>query len=185
MSDPRAPVPGRLTVRQGREAYLAENGFTLEAYDAKWTEATFLGIPLAVPNTRHHRWGIMLHDLHHVATGYGTDLAGEGEVSAWELRRGIRRLGPYLAGLVATGTLVGLLFAPRRTIAAWRASGRGKSLFATDKSYDELLAMTVAELREELGIPAHGLATVRDRHARAPKNARGDERSVSSNLVGP
>ncbi|HEU4538135.1 MAG TPA: hypothetical protein VFS00_28635, partial [Polyangiaceae bacterium] len=68
-----APTPADWTVRQGRDAYLGENHFTLEAYDAPRTEASFLGMAFTVPNTPRHRWGIMLHDLHHVATGYGTD----------------------------------------------------------------------------------------------------------------
>ena len=42
------------------------------------------------------RW----HDLHHVATRFGTDNVGEGEISAWELRRGLRGLGPYVGAIV-------------------------------------------------------------------------------------
>jgi len=83
-----APVPASWTVRQARDAYLAENGFTLAAYDAPRTEASFFWFHFSVPNTPVHRWAIQMHDLHHVATGYGTDTVGEGEISAWEARRG-------------------------------------------------------------------------------------------------
>jgi hypothetical protein len=75
------------SVQEGRDAYLAENGFTVESYDAKWTPASLLGITFAVPNTKNHRRAIMWHDLHHVATGIGTDPAGEGEIAMWEMRR--------------------------------------------------------------------------------------------------
>ena len=87
------------------------------------------------------------------ATGYGTDLRGEGEISAWELRRGIRPLGFYVGSIVLSGALLGLLIAPVRTIRAWRRSGRTPSLFGMhDRSYDELLTLTVGELRELLAI---------------------------------
>jgi hypothetical protein len=161
---------GHRPVALARDAYLLENGFTVEAYDAKWTDASVLGIRIAVPNTPTHRWAIMRHDLHHGATGYGTDLAGEGEISAWELRRGLRGLGLYVGSLVLTGTLAGLLVAPRRTIRAFRAAGAGRSLFRREESYDDLLAFDVAALRAYLGVPAEGLAAVRGLHAFAPRN---------------
>jgi hypothetical protein len=158
-----------LTVRQARDAYLRENGFTLQAYDEPWTKATLFGLRFSVPNTRRHRWAIMMHDLHHVATGFGTDLAGEAEISAWELRRGVRRLGLYVGGIVTSLVGLGLVVAPRRTIAAFRAGASGPSLFALDDA-GELLELTVGELRQRLGLPERGLATTPRRlHADAPR----------------
>jgi len=170
------PLPASLTVRQGRDAYLAENGFTMQAYDAAWTKASLFGVRFSVPNTRRHRWAIMMHDLHHVATGFGTDLTGEAEISAWELRRGLRRLGLYTGGIVTSLAALGLLVAPRRTIAAFRAEGIGPSLFALDDP-SELLDLTVGELRQRLGLPQPGLATTpRQLHPDAPRpSARSSE----------
>ena len=159
--------PADWTVRRALDAYLAENGFTVEAYDAKWTDASFLGIKLRVPNTKKHRDAIMLHDLHHVATGFGTDLTGEGEISAWEVRRGVRWLGFYVGTIVALGTLLGVFGAPRRALAAYRAPGR--SLFNASTDYDALLAMTVGELRAYLQVPSTGIASAPRRlHNYAP-----------------
>lgn len=165
------PLPESWSVREGRDAYLAENAFTVESYDAKWTPASLLGVAFSVPNTARHRFGIMMHDLHHVATGYGTDPAGEGEISAWELRRGVRALGLYTGSIVVTGALVGLLVAPRRTLRAWRASGGpGPSLFHGPHAYDALLALSVAELRRILELEPGGLAeTRRELHSLAPR----------------
>ena len=163
------PLPDSLSVREGRDHYLRENGFTVEAYDEAWTPATLLGIDFSVPNTRKHRWGIMLHDLHHVATGFGTDPVGEGEISGWEARSGLGPLGPYVGTIVAGGVALGLLLAPARTMRAFRAGGR--SLFAgtPDQRYEDLLDMRVGELRALLGIPPGGLADrPRRLHARAP-----------------
>jgi hypothetical protein len=172
------PFPASMSVREARDAYLATNGFTLEAYDAKWTDASFFGLKFRVPNTARHRVSIMLHDLHHVATGFGTDLAGEGEISAWEARRGLGAFGAYVAGIVASGVLLGLFVAPRRTVRAWRRSSTNASLFPLVQHpdfvarYERLLAMTVGELRRELGVPAEGIVHgPQGLHAYAPSLA--------------
>jgi hypothetical protein len=172
------PFTSSMTVREARDAYLAENGFTLKAYDDKWTDASFLGVRFRVPNTARHRVAIMLHDLHHVATGFGTDLAGEGEISAWEARLGLRPIGAYVGGIVLSGVMVGVALAPRRTWRAFRAARAAPaSLFPIgalppaefQARYDALLDMTVGELRRQLGVPEAGIAEgPRKLHAFAP-----------------
>lgn len=166
-----APLAASLSVLAARDAYLVENGFSAAAYDAPWADLVLLGLRLRVPNTPRHRRALMLHDLHHVATGYGTDLAGEGEITAWELGRGgLFAFGLYVALVWLSGVLVGLVVAPRRTLRAWRRAGRASSLYQSPRGYDELLAMSVGELRRELALPAAGLATAPRRlHARAPR----------------
>jgi hypothetical protein len=165
------PYPVEWSVREALDEYLRENGFTREEYDARWTPASFLGVKFKVPNTPTHRWAIMLHDLHHVATGFGTDLIGEGEVSVWEARGGLRPLGFYVGGIVASGTMLAILGAPRRALAALRAGKRGKVLWAMNANYTDLLDMSVGELRSLLGVPQEGLARLpRKRHAHAPRN---------------
>jgi hypothetical protein len=165
------PYSDEMSVRVALHAYLDENGFTVEAYDDKWTEATIVGIPVKVPNNARHRWAIMLHDLHHVATGYGTDHVGEGEVSAWEMRGGLRALGLYVGSIVTAGTMFGLLLAPRRTRSAWKAASGHPSLFGRNDDYEGLLAMNVGELRAALGVPLGGISTApRKLHSRAPKH---------------
>jgi hypothetical protein len=164
------PLPATMSVREGRDAYLRENGFTVAAYDDPWTKASFFGIPISIPNTKRHRWAIMLHDLHHVVTGYGTDIPGEAEISAWETRRGLGSIGLYVAAIVASITATGAVLSPRRTIAAFRASGRHHSLFDEPRAYDVLLDMTVGDLRKALHVPIEGLATrPRALHPDAPR----------------
>jgi hypothetical protein len=159
-----------MRVRNARDAYLAENGFTVKAYDEPRTEASFLGIKFSVPNTQGHRVGIMFHDLHHVATGFGTDLVGEGEISAWEIRGGLRGLDAYVRSIVMTGSLAGWLLAPRRTAQARKvADGARRSLFDTTLSYEALLDLTVGELRAMLGVPSEGATSLPRRlHSYAP-----------------
>jgi hypothetical protein len=167
--------PASWTVRRARDAYLAENGFTVDAYDAKWTEGNlFFGIKMAIPNTRRHRWAIMRHDLHHVATGFGTDHVGEAEISAWEIRAA-RRLGLYVSTIVFFGILNGLLLAPRRTLEAFRAGKHARYLYEdpdSDEDYEALLNLTVGQLRVLLGVPEGGIAKhPRRLHAYAPSKA--------------
>ena len=161
-----------ISVDEALQVYLDENGFTRASYDAPRTPASFLGVKFSVPNTPRHAWAIRLHDLHHVATGFGTDLAGEGRISAWEARRGLRPAGLYVGGIVATGALMGLVVAPRSTLRAWRAGrGGGGSLFHRDDlPYEGLLAKSVGELRALLALPAAGLQQApRGLHSTAPK----------------
>lgn len=163
------PLPASMRLRDARDAYLAENGFTVAAYDSPTTDGSFLGMKFAVPNPPSHRRAIRLHDLHHVATGFGTDHAGEAEISAWQARRGLRAAGMYVTAIVMTNALLGAVFAPRRTLVALRTASAGGSLFSMTVDYESLLERTVGELREMLTIPEHGLAThPRRLHAHAP-----------------
>lgn len=162
------PYHPSMRLRDARDAYLAENGFTTESYDAPTTKGSFLGVGFSVPNPPSHRRAIRLHDLLHVATGYGTDHAGEGEISAWQARRGLHGAGHYVGAIVLANVAIGMLLAPRRTWAALRLSPGGRSLLAADVDYDALLERTVGELREMLGLPALGLTAARRLHSHAP-----------------
>ena len=172
MSPPsrQVPFPGEWSVRQGRDAYLIENGFTVEAYDDSRTKASILGVDFSVPNTPAHRIAIMWHDLHHVVTGFGTDLVGEAEVSAWELRRGLAGLDAYVSFLVVSLALLGVVIAPLRTFRAFWISGRQHpSLFPGDREYEAVLAMSISELRDALGVSRGGIAAhPRKLHSAAP-----------------
>lgn len=165
------PYPASWTVRRARDAYLEENGFTIAAYDDRFTDAKLLGITFKIPNTAKHRWALMWHDLHHALTGYGTDPAGEGEISAWETRRGLRPLGWYVGTIVVGGIGLGMISAPRRTWRAWKESSGDESLFHEPMDYDACLEMTLGDLRERLGIPRDGLYKgKRGVHAGAPSD---------------
>lgn len=165
------PWPAAMRVRDARDAYLAENGFTTEGYESATTKGSLLGIPITVPNPPAHQRGLRLHDLLHVVTGYGTDHAGEAELSAWQLRRGLRGAGGYVTAIVVFNVVVGLLLAPGRTVSVVRAtSSTGGSLFGTSRPYEALLDLTVGELRELLGVPPAGLRVPRrGLHAHAPQ----------------
>lgn len=149
-----APAP-TLTVREARDAYLRRNGFTTDAYEAPKFSFVIGGITWSLPNYAARRRMIPLHDLHHVATGYDTDLAGESEQSAWELRAGIR--GWFLWWFKLSAIAIGCVICPRRVLRAFRKARGQRTLYVQNVRYDELLDRSVGELREELlGMPRAG-----------------------------
>ena len=102
-------------------------------------------------------------------TGYGTDPAGECEVSAWEMRGGIGAFGGYVRLIIATGVLTGLFICPRRTQKAWALAGQARQLpHPSLDLYEELLALSVGTLRQRYGVPKTGSAGRRVRRKNAP-----------------
>lgn len=76
-------------VREARARYFEANGFAADGgYDDDWVRLKLGPIPLAFPNTPSRKAAVPMHDLHHIATGYDTDLAGEAQIGAWEIASG-------------------------------------------------------------------------------------------------
>ena len=163
-------VPNAKTgVREARDLYLAENGFSVEEYEKDYGWLIILGLRITIPNSKGRKRGFPLHDLHHVALGFGTDLAGECEVSAWEIRNGTKGFGWFVTYLILQAAVFGLVTNPRRTFAAWRSARDHRSLYVAPLPYDMMLAMTVGQLRAHLGVPSGGIATTTPKpHQGAP-----------------
>ncbi len=173
MNERRPSYPASMRVADARDAYLRENGFTFEEYAAPRTKAFLFGFTFSVPNTKDHARGIMLHDLHHVATGFGTDVTGEGEVSVFEARSGLAGIGLYVRSLVLLGVATGMLVAPLRALRAFRLAWRCTSLFDESTPYETLVSGTVGDLRARMGLPRDGIAgPARGLHSKAPARAR-------------
>ncbi len=154
------------TVRAALEGFLSINGFTTESYDAPTVAIPLGAFTVHLPNTAGRKRAVRWHDLHHVATGYGTDLVGEAEIGAWELRAGCTTLAAWvLNGMAAT---LGLFIAPVRTVRAFLAARTMTTLYRLDLDYDAALAMPVSELRARMGVGPDGVATAPARlHAAA------------------
>jgi hypothetical protein len=160
------PAQNEWSVEEGRDRYLAENGFTLAGYSHPYVVVKVLGRAVRIKNRASRQRVVPLHDLHHVATGYGTDLVGEAEIGAWELRAGCNSfILYYLNGMAA---MFGLLIAPRRVVGAWRRAAGQRSLYVEGVSAAEALQLSVGELRARLGVPPDGAA---DRPARLHPDA--------------
>jgi hypothetical protein len=137
------------TLAVARDEYFRVNGFGADGgYNADWVDFKLGPIPMPFPNTPARKRAVRFHDLHHALTGYGTDIRGELEISAWEV-------GSGCAGFVAawqlnlSGMVGGLFVIPRRT---WRAFVRGRrtrNLYRV-RYDDALLSRSVGDLRREL-----------------------------------
>jgi hypothetical protein len=160
-------APAAETVREGRDRYLAVNGFSMDTYTAKTVKADlFFGLKVTIPNTKARQKAIPLHDLHHVATGYGTDLVGEAEIGAWELVGGCTSFIVYW--LNGSAVLLGLLLAPLRVLRAFRRARGQRTLYRSPLPYEQAVEMSIGDLRGHLGVPRDGQA---DREARLNASA--------------
>ncbi len=139
-----------LTLAEARAQYFQRSGFDESSYTAKWVKLKLGPIPFAFPNSEGRKAAVKLHDLHHVATEYDTSWTGEAEIAAWEIGAGC---GRYVAAWVLNtmAMAVGFVHSPRRVVKAFRRGRKSTSLYRTRYS-DDLLRMTVGELRQQLSV---------------------------------
>jgi len=137
-----------MRLRDARDAYLEASGLGDGGYDLPWVKLQMGPVPLAIPNTASRKRAVPLHDLHHCLTGYGTDWAGEFEISAWEIASNCRGYG-FAWYINLQGPLAGVFYSPRRTWRAWVRGRRCRNLYAVGFS-DALLERRVDELQREL-----------------------------------
>jgi len=92
---------------------------------------------------------IVLHDVHHLLTGYGFSWRGELEVAAWELGSG--GCGWHVLYWLDRLTFfaLGIALAPRVTLRAFARGRRGHNLYAHDP--EEVLRMDVDAARASVG----------------------------------
>ncbi len=111
-----------ITLREARAAYFAASGFDESTYTDPWVDVRVGGVTLRFPNTASRKAIVPLHDLHHALTGYRANLAGEGEIAAFELGTGV---GPHPVGWYLNLLTVGWAAwtGPRRV---WRSFVRGR-----------------------------------------------------------
>ncbi|HVH42665.1 MAG TPA: hypothetical protein VM925_09985 [Labilithrix sp.] len=134
-----------MTMREARTVYFEANGFgETGGYEDAWVDFKLGPIPMPFPNTKARIEAVRHHDLHHLLTGYGTDIVGEFEISAWEIGAGCKHMVAAWA-LNLGGMAGGLLRSPSRVFAAFV---RGRSERTTyGEKLDDVLDLTVAEAR--------------------------------------
>lgn len=139
-------------MRVARDLYFAANAFGDHGgYDAAWVQFKLGPLPLSIPNTASRVRAVAFHDLHHVVTGYDTDMVGELEISAWEIGAGCRDY--WAAWFINLGGLAGGLFAaPRRTFRAFVRGRHSVTLYGQD--LDALLGRRVGDLRMQCRLSA-------------------------------
>lgn len=144
-----------LTLRDARAQYFAESGFDEATYVDRWVRLPVGPITMVMPNTQARKDCVPLHDVDHVLTGYPTDWQGELTIAGFEIGAG---LGRFWMGWIINlqGLAAGAVLCPRDVFGAFVRGRRSGSVFRGYEAVDdELLGLTVAELREQLRIQPH------------------------------
>lgn len=141
-----------LPLREARARYFRDNAFGDDGgYAKKWVQLQLGPLPFAFPNSAARVRAVKYHDLHHVVTGYATDVVGEAEIGAWEIGSGCAGfVAAWILNLYAMVLGVGS-GAPG---AVWRAFARGRHTRNLYRHrYDEALLDTkLGALRARLGL---------------------------------
>jgi hypothetical protein len=146
--------PEHLSLKDAVRLYFDENGFGPDGgYSSNWVDFKLGPIPCPIPNTDARKRAVPFHDLHHLVTGYRTDLIGEFEISAWEIASGCR---DYVAAwqLNLGGLFAGLLASPVRIFRAFVRGRRMRNFYGRD--YEALLGVSLAAARAETNAAADG-----------------------------
>jgi hypothetical protein len=157
-----------LSLRDARGRYFADNAFGDDGgYAKKWVKLQLGPLPFAFPNSAARVRAVKYHDLHHVVTGYATDVVGEAEIGAWEIGSGC---ASFVAAWILNLYAMVLGFLSGHPGAVWRAFVRGRhtrNLYRDE--YDEaLLDARLGSVRARLGLEAprpEPVATAGDRVA--------------------
>ena len=139
-----------LTLSEALQDHLAAEGFPPDGGNSeRWVTAGIGPLVFCFPNWEVRRRATLPHDLNHVISGYGHDLIGEAEISAWELGGGC---GGYIAAwfLTRAGLVLGLAIAPKRMFNAFVRGRHTGNLFSRD--FTSLLDLPLADVRASLGL---------------------------------
>ncbi len=140
-----------MTLRDARTRYFEANGFGTDGgYGKKWEIIKVGPLPIPIRNLPARVAAIRFHDLHHIVTGYDTNLVGEAEIGAWEIASGCADKW-FAWGINLQAMLLGLAVGPAASFAAFVRGRHSKSLYA--ETYDEaLLQQTVGETKRRLAL---------------------------------
>lgn len=149
-----------MTLREARDRYLTEFGFSTDSYTDDWVDVRLGPVPLRLPSTAARKRVLPLHDLHHALTGYRADILGEAEIGAWELGSGLGRhaVGYVLDLLTLSWSSV---VTPRRVIRAFLRGRRSGNFYRAP------LPLHPAILDEDVDAVRHRLGLDREPPARA------------------
>jgi hypothetical protein len=145
------PDEATATLREALDRYFATQSLPADGgYGDRWVPIRIGPFPFAYPNTAGRRRVAPAHDLHHVLTGYGTDLTGEGELAAWEIGAGCRDRTALQLELRVLG--FALAWCPGRLFRAFLSGRQCRNLLGAACTDDAFLGRSVGSVREELGL---------------------------------
>ncbi|MFI5141454.1 MAG: hypothetical protein ACHQII_03765 [Bacteroidia bacterium] len=106
------------------------------------------------PNFDARKKAVIKHDIHHLLTEYDTTVAGESEISAWEVASGCKSY--WAAFLIdVSGAMLGILFNFFGILKAFARGRRTKNLYYDKFTTEEALDMKIGGLRAAFGLDKH------------------------------
>ncbi len=153
-----------LSLGEAVKQYFIANNFGDDGgYGDRWVEVKLGPIPFYILNAKSRVRAVRFHDLHHILTGYETNLVGEFEISAWELASFCADMHAAWV-LNMSGLVGGFLLWPRRTLHAFLRGRNSRNLYRESYS-PELLAMKVKDVKAKLGLDKDEVPAMRGRDA--------------------
>jgi len=117
--------------------------------DAKFARVQIGWFAFYIPNTESRRRALFFHDVHHLATGYQTDLKSEAEIGAWEIASSCRDF--WAAWILNySGFALGLLLSPLRTFRAFVRGRKCLNLYHGIMGREEINNSSIPEIQELL-----------------------------------
>jgi hypothetical protein len=141
-----------LTLREALNIFFEKHNLGQEGgLNSDWAYLDMKWFRIPFPNTESRKKALVFHDIHHIVTGYESDWQGEAEIAAWEVSTGC---GEYGAAwfLDLGGIAMGMFFFPVKTFKAFIRGRRTKNLYLNSYKKEELMKMSVAEVRQLLSL---------------------------------
>jgi len=110
------------------------------------------------PNFKSRNRAVLKHDIHHLVTGYSTNLWGETEISMWEIASGCKSYrGAFFVDV--SGAMLGIPWNMWRVMKAFARGRKTKNLYHEFFTNKQALDMKVSELQKHLLLDKHGKNT--------------------------
>ncbi len=126
-----------------------------ESFDAwlnvRWIRARIGGWTVPLLPVIGYRNALILHDVHHLLTGYGTSLKGEVELAAWELASGGCGWSLFFWLDRVLAVALGLVLAPVRMARAFRAGLGCCNLYGTRR--EDVLSSEYEDISRRVLLP--------------------------------
>lgn len=148
-----SPIPAystQVTIKDALTIFFEKYGLGADGgMSSNWVKIKFGRFWFPIPNTASRRKALMFHDIHHITTGYESNMKGEAEIGAWEVSTGC---GGYWAAWVLdlSAVAMGLLFFPKATYRAFIRGQRTLNLYHHTYTHQQLLDMEVDELKAKM-----------------------------------
>jgi hypothetical protein len=112
------------------------------------------GFHFYFPNFDLRRKAVILHDIHHIVSGYSTDIFGESEISAWEIASGCKKYWVAFA-IDTSGVMIGIPINFTKVLKAYARGRRTKNLYHETIALQKAMDTPVDELKKQLQLDVH------------------------------